>query len=300
MLRFVWELDQENKVKYFFVDTGLEMQATKDHIQYLQELYGIEIETIKPKIPCARSVKEHGYPFFSKQTAQYFHRAQINGFGWDDGTMDEIQAKYPDKKFQSMLRWWCNEAVPGEHPVGRTEIRKNAYLKEFVQANPPQFHISDMCCTDCKKEPLHKAEKDADLVITGIRKAEGGQRSLTYKSCFLEAAGGKKYDSHFPLFYWTDADKAAFVQKFGIVHSKAYTEYGFKRTGCAGCPFSSKAEQDLEQLEKYEPTLAKAVRNIFAPSYEYRRQYNEFKERQKALDRRKGQLSFDDLEGNGE
>lgn len=55
------------------------------------------------------------------------------------------------------------------------------------------------------------------------------------------------------------------------------------RTGCAGCPFGSKFEEELEIIEKYEPKLHKAINNIFKDSYEYTRQYREFKKNYKAL-----------------
>jgi hypothetical protein len=55
-----------------------------------------------------------------------------------------------------------------------------------------------------------------------------------------------------------------------------------KRTGCAGCPFNSKFLKDIEMLERYEPKLAKAVKNIFGKSYEYTLQYREFKQFMKA------------------
>lgn len=58
--------------------------------------------------------------------------------------------------------------------------------------------------------------------------------------------------------------------------SKCYTEYGLKRTGCAGCPFGRDFEYELEVIQKYEPKLYKAVNNIFGDSYEYTRKYREF------------------------
>ena len=60
-----------------------------------------------------------------------------------------------------------------------------------------------------------------------------------------------------------------------------YTKYGFKRTGCCGCPYGSKCEEELKQLEPYEPMLVKAAKNIFGESYEYKRKYLEFKENKK-------------------
>lgn len=52
--------------------------------------------------------------------------------------------------------------------------------------------------------------------------------------------------------------------------------YGFKRTGCAGCPFNRDLEDDLVRMEQYEPNLAKAAHSVFADSYEYTRRFREF------------------------
>lgn len=294
MLRVVWECDDENKVRYVFFDTGLELQATKDHIEYLQELYGITIDTVRPKVSCASAVREYGYPFFSKMDAHNIHTLQRHGFQWEDEPLKVLMEKYP--RMKSALMYWCNAKKAGDHKPIKTEIGRSYKLKKFMMENPPDFLISEKCCSYCKKEPAHRAEKDADLVITGIRQAEGGARALQYTNCFLPAAGARTYDLHMPLFWWTDGDKAAFEERFGIVHSKAYTVYGLTRTGCCGCPFNSKAEQELANIEPYEPQLVKAARNIFAPSYEYRRKYNEYKEREKRFARTGGQLTWEDLQ----
>lgn len=66
MIDIVNKLDDNKKIKYVFFDTGLEMQATKNHIELLKSKYDIEIETVKPKIPVGLAVKKDGYPFLSK------------------------------------------------------------------------------------------------------------------------------------------------------------------------------------------------------------------------------------------
>ena len=53
-------------VKYVFFNTGLEMQATKDHVKATAEKYGVEIETIRPKISIVQASRKYGIPFVSK------------------------------------------------------------------------------------------------------------------------------------------------------------------------------------------------------------------------------------------
>lgn len=53
-------------VKYVFFNTGLEMKATKDHVREVAEKYGVEIETVRPKVGIVKAVRKHGVPFVSK------------------------------------------------------------------------------------------------------------------------------------------------------------------------------------------------------------------------------------------
>ena len=71
-------------------------------------------------------------------------------------------------------------------------------------------------------------------------------------------------------------NKVDYESAYGIVHSRCYTEYGLKRTGCVGCPYGRDFEHELGIIKKYEPKLYKAVINIFKDSYEYTRKYREF------------------------
>lgn len=276
LLDWMWHLDVQKKCRYFFINTGLEMQATKNHIEYLQNRYEIQIQTVKPKITTAASVQQHGYPFLSKQISENIYRLQRDNFDFKDEPYNVLCQKHPN--ITSAIRWWCNcKKTQEEHKPLTSEIGSTKYLKEFLILNPPQFLISKRCCDDSKKNPAHKAQKGSDLVCTGIRLAEGGTRTMAYKTCFTEK---RKYtwDTYTPLLFWSDKDKELYEKEFNIQHSEAYTKYGFKRTGCAGCPYNSHCSQDLKSLDQFEPKLANAVRNIFKPSYEYTQQYREFKE----------------------
>lgn len=109
----------------------------------------------------------------------------------------------------------------------------------------------------------------------GLRFSENGIRSSVYDSCFTEKMG--EADQFRPIWHLTDADKKQYCEQYGVTHSKCYTDYGFTRTGCCACPFGSKFESVLTQIEHKEPMLFKAVNNIFGKSYDYMRKYREFK-----------------------
>lgn len=280
MMDMVHRLDPERKVRYVFFDTGVEMEATKRHLLHLEEKYGVNIEIIRPLQPVAYAVRKYGYPFLDKTTSEYIYRLQKHNFKWEDRPFEELYKEYPNCK--AALRWWCNAWKEGPHEPMQTEIGSKPFLKEFIIENPPSIPISKKCCDCAKKKPAAAIAKEADLQLVGIRKAEGGARAMAYKSCFIDGRCGKK---HFPLFWWLASDKLAYEQTYGVTHSDAYTVYGCSRTGCAGCPFGSGFEDELQMLDQNEPKLAAAVRRIFEPSYSYTRAYRIFRDEQRALAR---------------
>lgn len=156
-------------------------------------------------------------------------------------------------------------------------INRNKYLKEFLIANPPQFKINPLCCHYAKKAPSARYLKThkCDLACTGVRQAEGGVRSTAYTDCFSYDEH-KKIDTFRPLFFFREEDKKTYCDWYGITHSRCYTEYGFKRTGCVGCPFNLRFEEDLTAMQKFEPNTYKLAVAMFGKSYDYTRQYRAF------------------------
>ena len=259
-------------VTYVFFDTGIETQATKRHLDYLENKYGIIIERRHAVIPVPLGCKKYGQPFFSKLVSEYIGRLQAHGFEWEDRPFEELYAKYP--KCKVALRWWCNQWGEGS----RFNISRNKLLKEFIIENPPWFPISKECCTGAKKKTAYlcDTEFDADMKITGERRSEGGARATANISCFTPPKKSH-IAAYRPLFFIDDADKAIYENHYCILHSDCYRVWGMKRTGCAGCPFGSNFETELKLIKHYEPKLYGAVSNIFKDSYEYTRKYREFK-----------------------
>lgn len=276
-------------VVYVWFDTGLEYDATKRHLKDLEDKYNVKIVRYRPKLTVAQAVKRKGYPFISKEISEKIRRGYCAGFDWDSSVgYEEMIEKYG--RVKAFAKWWCSGVREARFSVEGTKG-----LKQFLEANPPQFQISDLCCDNSKKSPARKAIKDfkATLDVTGVRRAEGGIRTFAYKSCFSEKAD-KKVAQFRPLFYLTDKDKQEYKEFCGVTYSDCYEVWGFKRTGCACCPFGSGFEQELETVKKYEPKLYAAACKIFGPSYEYTRAYRKFKEAYKAEKKRGGQIGLFD------
>ena len=264
-------------VHYVWFDTGIEYQATKEHLKYLEDRYGITIERERAVKPVPLSNKLYGQPFISKYTSQMIYRLQLHNFDWKDEPYEIAVQKYPNCK--GALKWFNNLQGDGKHSYSRFNINGQKYLREFLIANPPAFKISDRCCTGAKKDVSKKYAKEhhIDLILVGIRKAEGGIRAGAYKTCFSSNGRYKTTNQYRPIFWFKDADRKEYEEIFNIKHSRCYTEYGFKRTGCACCPYGKDFDDELKVLEQHEPNLCKAVNNIFHDSYEYTRKYRAFR-----------------------
>lgn len=258
-------------VHFVFFDTGLEYQAAKEHLTFLEAKYGIKIERKDAKMPIPTSCRKYGQPFLSKQVSENIERLQRHGFQWEDEPFDVLYAKYP--KCKVALRWWCNQW--GDN--SRFNISYNKLLKEFMIAHPPALKISNRCCAGAKKNVAkeYKRENGIRLSLVGVRKAEGGARS-SIPNCFTPNAGNSGVDEYRPLFWYLNDSKKAYEEHFNVTHSRCYTEYGLTRTGCAGCPFGRDFEAELDVIREHEPKLLKAVNKIFGNAYEYTRAYRLF------------------------
>lgn len=305
-------------VKYVFFNTGLEMQATKDHVKATAEKYsGVEIEEVRPKINIVQAAKEHGIPFVSKIMSSGLSDWQKKGIPLSISDeynqaedkvskRQELKERYP--KCQSVINFLCCCNSAGEpRPNIQLVINSNKYMLDFIKEYPPDFKVSAKCCDYCKKQVAHRVQKGYDMIITGERRDEGGMRSVprseqwneTNTMCFSEQANGQFRFK--PLYYVTDKDKAWYKEYYNIRYSDAYEVYGLTRTGCCGCPISHKAVDDLEKIRPYEPNVVKAAWNIFGKSYEYRQKYNDYKakrmnEEKEAKAAASLQLSFEGIE----
>lgn len=264
------------KTEFVFCNTGLEYQATLSHLDDLEAKYGISIVKVNACKSIPTCVHEYGVPFWSKFASDMIERLQRHNFQWENKPFDELIRQYPNCR--SALKWWCNISE------GRTTqyvIKRAPFLKEFMIEHPPQMKISNRCCTYAKKKALNNylAKGNFDMQCIGVRQAENGVRAGVYKSCFTEKSGrqGNLIDQFRPVFWLRDTDKAEYCKHYGITHSKCYTEYGLPRTGCFGCPFAKEFETELNIIKQYEPALYKAATNIFADSYNYTRQYLQYR-----------------------
>lgn len=281
-------------VKYVFFNTGLEMKATKQHVEDMEKLYGVEIEKKRPRKNVVLAARDYGIPFVSKIMSSGLEGIRKKNIPLsiadeylkaDDkkAKRQELKERYP--KCQSEINFLCGCNSAGEYrPNIQLVINSSKYMLAFILDNPVPFRVSKKCCDVCKKDVAHQVQKSYDMVITGERRDEGGMRSVPRKDntslCFSETADGK-YRLR-PLYYVSDKDKQWYKDYYKIRYSDAYEVYGLHRTGCCGCPISCSAVADLEKIKPYEPNLVKAAWNVFGESYRYRQKYNEYKKNKRS------------------
>ena len=254
------------KIHFVFVNTGLEYQATKDHLNYLEQKYDIHIDRIRG-MSVVTAVRRYGVPMQSKE-------------------------------YSRRVTDYCNETSLSKDWINASGVYANSNYtpsereREAARAIKERgIKISSKCCDYSKKKPAHSYAKqiNADLEITGERRAEGGIRALKHISCF-EGGRDNRADKYMPLFFWSDEAKAYYKQAENIRYSDCYEVWGFKRTGCVGCPFNSKVGRELRTVKKYEPLLYRACLNVFGESYRLMDEFN--LRRYKVFD---DQIWFDDL-----
>lgn len=252
----------DDLVYYAYFDTGMEYQATKRHLDYLEGRYGVTIHRHRPKLTVAQACKRYGVPFFSKRVSQSLESLQRHRFEWTEECHNGYLAD----------EYFWNES-------GRASASRNFAFKEYLMVHPPEFQISDRCCSWAKKKPSRQLERElgATLCCLGMRRAEGGVRSMTIHHCFHEPTASSPVSRYYPIFWFTDEDKAVYEDWASIRHSDCYEKWGMKRTGCACCPFNSKFEEDLAIVEREEPKLYALANHVFGTSYAYMRAYRQFK-----------------------
>lgn len=213
MLDLISRVDLNKKVKYVWFNTGLEYQATKDHLDYLEKKYNIEILRERAIKPIPLTCREYGQPFLSKMVSDQIGRLQKYGFTFEDLPYNELAPLYP--KCTSAIRWWCNCRDTKDFGYSMFNINYNKYLKEFLIAHPPKFKISNKCCKYAKKDVSKQLIKryKADLMIIGVRKSEGGVRSKAYKNCY--SLNDDEADNYRPIFWYNDGTKK--IMKINLI-----------------------------------------------------------------------------------
>lgn len=233
-----------NKIPRVFINTGIEYL---DIVGFVKELAKTDnrVVIVQPTKNIKQTLEEHGYPFKSKEHSNKMWRFNSQGI-----------TPYIDR----YLKGINYDGTP-------TTFACPEKLKyQFYEKMP--FKISDRCCFKMKKEPAHQWAKEnkKKTTITGMKSDEKGQR--THITCVVN--DGEKFH---PLVPVSDEWEDWFIQRQGIKLCKLYyPPFNFERTGCKGCPFALKLQEQLDLMAIYMPNEKAQCEMIWKPVYEeYRR-----------------------------
>ena len=161
-------------IKYVFFNTGLEMKATKDHVKDTAEKYGVDIETVRPKINIVQASRKYGIPFVSKIMSGGFEEWQKKGVPLSiadeyneaedkQAKRQELRERYPN--CESLINFLCCCNKDGEpRPNIQLVINSSLYMLDFIKEYPPDFKVSAKCCDYCKKQPAHNIQKGYEMI----------------------------------------------------------------------------------------------------------------------------------------
>ena len=233
-----------NKIPRVFINTGIEYLYI---VKFVKELTSKDDRFIlvPPTQPIKKVLETYGYPFKSKE-----HSLKISEY--KKGSRANYILKYKNN-------------AGGNFACPLSLLYQ--YEEDF------KLNISNKCCYKLKKEPAAKwaKENNKTILLTGMRKEEGGQR-INISGCVLTDNKGRLNKFH-PLLVVSDGWEDWFINKFNIELCKLYyPPFNFKRTGCKGCPFNINLQKDLDTMEQLLPNERKQCENIWKPVYdEYRR-----------------------------
>lgn len=240
-----------NKIPRVFINTGIEYL---DIVKFVKDLASKDDRFIilNSNIHLKHMLEDHGYPFKSK-----LHSKKL----------DQYQRGFRNKsliEYRDGIR--LNEIG---NPVKPYLTCPNVLRYQFEEDF--KLRLSEKCCDYLKKKPAKRwtKENNKSILLTGMRKEEGGQRVSI--NCI--AVKNNKLVSFHPLLVISNEWENWFIDQYNIELCKLYNPpYNFKRTGCKGCPFSLDLQQQLDVMEEFLPNEKKQCENIWQPVYEeYRR-----------------------------
>lgn len=228
-----------NSIPVVFCDTGIELGATRDFVNWCKENYYQNIQIIRPQVSFDWIIKNKGKPIKSKLKSEFIGRYKNNK------NSKAIHYLLGDKGYQKI---------------------KIADKDMHILHDEFDIKIGNSCCEYLKKKPFLKYQKEHAIkgYFTGVRNAEGGARELaTLKRLKnngkLCTAIKKGYTVKMPIIDWTSEDIEQFIKEYNVPLSRAYTDYGLERTGCFLCPFNLQIKDNLEKLYIYESNRYKAA-----------------------------------------
>jgi len=192
-----------------FFDTGLEYPEIRAFARS-----HANVDSVKPKMPFTRVIKEHGYPVVSKRVSE---------------CVEVLRRPEGERVHTKHLM------LTGETQDGRFLPRYRFSFKWRFLLEAP-FLISGHCCNIMKKGPgkIYQNATGRKPMI-GVMASDSESRRGAWLSAGCNSFSRSRVRS-WPMAFWTDDDVWAYLRGEDIPYCSVY-DAGEQRTGCAFCMF---------------------------------------------------------------
>ena len=219
-----------------FIDTGLEYPELREFVKTIPN-----VTWLKPEMNFRKVIETYGYPLISKDVAEKIYSARKGGYAlkrFDDDS--EYNKKYGCRYSVSRWTWLKDSNIP----------------------------ISNKCCTEMKKKPAKKYEKETgNKPIVGVMACESRTRKAVWLKNGCNAFDSKRPISQ-PMSFWTEQDVLRYIKDFNISYASVYGEIkqyengkyyttGYNRTGCVFCGFGCHLEKEPNRFQRLKVTHPK-------------------------------------------
>lgn len=234
----------ENAIPAVFSNTGIELGITYEFVKWVKENYYPNVQIIRPEKSFDWVMKNEGKPLKSKMKSK------------------DLRQFHCGKRSDALLLL----LLLGRCTTGK-QSAKHKLADRDIHMMHDDFPIkpSNRCCDWMKKKPFERYAHENGMLGTmqGVRISEGGARDSAAN--VRVRTGGKLCTwvkkgiiQKAPIIDWSNEDVDAFIEKYNVPLSRAYTEFNFERTGCMACPYARSVDKDLEYLYYHEPNRYKA------------------------------------------
>jgi 3'-phosphoadenosine 5'-phosphosulfate sulfotransferase (PAPS reductase)/FAD synthetase len=239
-------------IEAVFADTGLEYTEIRNFVKTFDN-----VTTVRPKMKFNEVIDKFGYPVISKEVANVIEGAR----------------KGQKVRLQRINGTLLNK----DGGKSQFNVLKYKYLLDAP------FKISDKCCNEMKKKPMHEFNKrTGKKPIIGMMADESNKREQDWLKTGCNAFDLKLPQSQ-PMAFWTEQDVLHYIKKYNLPYCSVYGEIvnksefigqlsideiktdlmttGCKRTGCVFCMFGVHLEQ--------EPNRFQQLKEMDLSKYEY-------------------------------
>ena len=251
-------------IKAVFVDIPIQYPELKKFVRTFEN-----VDIVKPKISFAQVCEKYGFPIISKEVANCV-----------SGARKYQQQKSVDsslcKGSESRLRRLNGELTDSK---GNYSLFNQEKYNFFLDA---PFEISDLCCDEMKKKPIHEYEKQTGKKpFIATMASESFIRTRRWLRDGCNAFNAKRPHSN-PMSFWTEQDVLLYIKENNLpicsVYGEVVTDYesmgqcenqmsfsyemvkeipllkttGCQRTGCVMCGFGCHLEKESRFLRLKE------------------------------------------------